>query len=439
MKKVFTLAFLLLAGLWCGAQNDNCFGIIVGKNASANGEVIFGHNEDDGGEQMLNLYASPEYIWAELPGMETADAFMNRYGVCIASDNCPSRSTEENLLDGGVCYEVRQTVAKLAKTAREAVDIIGRLVETRGYKKSSRTYIVADPNEAWVVSVMQGRQWAAQRVPDDAVMLIPNYYVIDKVDLADPENFAGTDVFSYATTRGWYNFRTDGVFSFRKAFSAPETRTKEHNLLRHRSALAYFGQPTPENPDDIPFCFKPGRKISVEDVMRVLSLHQPAWSSGSICNKNTVASTVFQLRSNMPLEIGCLMWIAMGHPCVEAYLPVYLGTTELPKFGRFFSAADAEKRHFSDAKNLRTHTPSGFFWKHVDRWEGIVADPYKEAAANQYVAKFQAKLFKEQDAFEKSCMSYFSSTDGSLRNAKGLAKRLNKAIEKHYEKYVKGF
>ena len=79
MKKVFTLAFLLLAGLWCGAQNDNCFGIIVGKNASANGEVIFGHNEDDGGEQMLNLYASPEYIWAEFPGMETADAFMNRY------------------------------------------------------------------------------------------------------------------------------------------------------------------------------------------------------------------------------------------------------------------------------------------------------------------------------------------------------------------------
>ena len=67
MKKVFTLAFLLLGGFFCGAQNDNCFGIIVGKNASATGEVILGHNEDDGGEQMLNIYAGPEYIWAEFP------------------------------------------------------------------------------------------------------------------------------------------------------------------------------------------------------------------------------------------------------------------------------------------------------------------------------------------------------------------------------------
>ena len=162
MKKVFTLAFLLLAGLWCGAQNDNCFGIIVGKNASATGEVFLGHNEDDSGEQMLNIYASPEYLWAEFPGMEVADAFLNKYGVAIVSDNCPSKSNDENLFDGGVCYEVRVAVAKEAKSAREAVNIIGHLMATRGYNKSGRTYLVADPNEAWVVAVVQGRQWVAQ-------------------------------------------------------------------------------------------------------------------------------------------------------------------------------------------------------------------------------------------------------------------------------------
>ncbi|MBQ6437042.1 MAG: C69 family dipeptidase [Bacteroidales bacterium] len=438
MKKVFTLAFLLLGGFFCGAQNDNCFGIIVGKNASSTGEVILGHNEDDGGEQMLNIYAGSEYIWAEFPGMEVADAFMNKYGVAIVSDNCPSRSTDENFFDGGVCYEVRVAVAKQAKTAREAVDIIGHLVETRGYKKSGRTYLVADPNEAWVVAVAQGRQWVAQRVPDDAVMIIPNYYTIDRVDFADPENFAGTDVFSYATSRGWYNFRTDGNFSFRKTFATPESRTKENNLLRHRAALAYFGQPQSENADDIPFCFKPAKKVSVEDVMGALSLHQPAWASGSICNPETVVSTIFQLRSSMPREIGCVMWTAMGRPAVEAYLPIYLGTTELPAFGRFFSAADAERRHFTDAKNLRIHTPSGFYWKHVDRWAEIEKDLYKEAAATQYAKKYQAKMLKEQAAFEQSCMGYFSA-DGTLRNAKSLAKRLNKAIQKNYEKYVKGF
>ena len=152
MKKVFTLAFLLLAGLWCGAQNDNCFGIIVGKNASATGEVILGHNEDDGGEQMLNLYAGPEYIWAEFPGMEVADAFMNRYGVAIASDNCPSRSTDENFFDGGVCYEVRVAVARNAKSAREAVDIIGRLVQ--GLRTGERWNIRLNEEGDWIL----GRQ-----------------------------------------------------------------------------------------------------------------------------------------------------------------------------------------------------------------------------------------------------------------------------------------
>ena len=440
MKKVLTLSLLLLCTWLCGAQNDNCFGIIVGKNASVNGEVILGHNEDDGGEQMLNLYTCSDYLWAEFPGMEVADAFLNRYGVAIVSDNCPSRSTDTDFLDGGVCYEVRQTVAKQATSAREAVEIIGRLVKTRGYNQSGRTYLVADPEEAWVVSVVQGRQWVAQRVPDDAVMIIPNYYVIDRVDFPDEENFAGTDVFSYAALRGWYNFRTDGPFSFRKYFSSPESRASEHNLLRHCSALSYFEQPRQDHPDQIPFCFKPDKKVSVQDVMRALSLHQPAWSTGSICNRKTVLSTVFQLRSNMPREVGCVMWTAMGHPAVEAFLPIYLGTTQMPAtFGRFFSATDAEKRHFTDAHSLRKFYPSGFYWKHVDRWAAIEKDFYVEAAAAGYSDKFQGKLFSEQEAFEKGCLRYYSKTDGSLRDANGLAKRLNKALEKNYEKYVKGF
>ena len=51
-----------------------CFGIIAGKNATTDGYVYLGHNEDQSGEQMLNIYnvpATPDrlaYLWFEFPG-----------------------------------------------------------------------------------------------------------------------------------------------------------------------------------------------------------------------------------------------------------------------------------------------------------------------------------------------------------------------------------
>ena len=90
------------------------------------------------------------------------------------------------------------------KTAREAVELIGSLVEDYGFLPSaggSEALSIADPNEAWVLEVFGvgpdwdpesgelGAIWAAQRVPDDHVLVIPNWSVIKEIDLGDPENF----------------------------------------------------------------------------------------------------------------------------------------------------------------------------------------------------------------------------------------------------------
>ena len=163
MKNILiSLAFLLCCLGVATAQDYNCFSIIAGRSATVDGSVLMAHNEDDGGEQMLNIYVVPasaqnlRYIWCEFPGMEVADVFMNQFGVSIASNGCPSREDQGELSDGGVLYEVRTSVAKFARTAREAVDIIGSMVETFGYRGSGRSYVVADPSEGWVVSVVMG-------------------------------------------------------------------------------------------------------------------------------------------------------------------------------------------------------------------------------------------------------------------------------------------
>lgn len=399
MKKILTsLTLLLCFAVFATAQDYNCFSVIAGKAATVDGSVLMGHNEDDGGEQMLNIYVVPSsdknlrYIWCEFPGMEVADVYMNQFGVSIASNGCPSREDKGELNNGGVLYEVRSAVAKYARTAREAVDIIGSLVETQGYRGSGRSYIIADPSEGWVVSVVKGKHWVAQRVPDDQVMTIPNYYIIGEVDLDDEVNFAGCeDLIDYAVARGWYNPAKDGAFNFAKVYADPKTLASENNITRHKEAWNYFfGGDKPGT-----FANVPSKKVSLRDFANVLALHEEPDAKGhlvnSICNDNTILSTIFQLRPWLGFDTGCVMWNAMGHPCSEVYVPWYAGMTEAPKgMGRFKTAQEAEQKHMSDAKNLRKRYPNHFYWKHVDGW-----------SVDEAQGDLRRDILRERKKFEK--------------------------------------
>ena len=441
MKRLFAIAALLFSFAAVSFAEDcyNCFGVIAGKNATTDGYVILAHNEDDRGDLMINYYVSDNYLWQEIPGLEAADGFLNRHGVAIVSDSCPSREDTEDVTDGGIFHNLRVQVAANARTAREGVRIIGELVEKFGYRDSGRSYLIADSEEGWVVSVVKGRHWVAQRVPDDMVMLIPNYYVIDKVDFEDTDNFAGCkDLVEYAVSRGWYNPKTDGEFSFRKAYSKPSTRKGARNCVRHKQALDFVcGGYATENPDDHPFAVKPAKKLSAKDMMELLSLHLDGkLSPGSICCPTTVASNVFQLRGNMPREIGCVMWSAMGHPCLEAYIPWYLGLRKVPKgWSRYTNADDALKMHFEDIKDVRKNYPNMNWWTYADRWENAKDNLDKvEKARSKKLRTFQKLMLREQSAFEAQMLKKYC--DGVFVNdPEALADEMLKQLEKSYKLY----
>ncbi len=217
-KKIHALIVLVLVSaimsLAAERQDDNCFTVIVGRKASADGSVIVGHNEDDRGNIIVNLrkiqardYGAPqrvglgkggtfetdgktgEFLWIEATTQEFADSFINGHGVLITSDSCPSRVTKDDVTDGGIGYMLRRIMAEKATSARDAVNIGGRLVEKYGYRASGRTYLIADRNEAWMMAVLKGRYWFAERIPDDEVAVIPNRYTIKHIRLDDPELF----------------------------------------------------------------------------------------------------------------------------------------------------------------------------------------------------------------------------------------------------------
>jgi dipeptidase len=92
-----------------------CYTVTVGKDASADGSVIFGHNEQNGGSRIINLRVIPRikhnssevvkllrggtlpeipetysFIWSENPGLEFSDTYINEWGVAVASNGCPT-------------------------------------------------------------------------------------------------------------------------------------------------------------------------------------------------------------------------------------------------------------------------------------------------------------------------------------------------------------
>ena len=190
------------------------FGIIAGSKATTDGYVYLGHNEDIPGlKKMLNIYNVPSSennlagLWFEFPG-RISDSYVNEKGVCIVSNETPSK---EKGKFGTLLYEAQTKAFHQAKSAREAILIIGSEVRKHGCTESGRTFLIADSKEGWVLSVVKGKIWVAQRVPDDEIMTITDRFNIGEVDLNDTDNFMGSEKLVQAPPGRSLQFR-QGIF-----------------------------------------------------------------------------------------------------------------------------------------------------------------------------------------------------------------------------------
>lgn len=420
-------------------EEFNCFSILAGNKATSDGSVILAHNEDDGGKQVVNWYkvpslvhspdevihfknggvsAQPErtnsYLWLEMPGMSFSDSYLNQYGVSITSDACASRENKGIFTDGGIGYSLRRIMAERSKTAREAVKIGGSLVEKFGYTSSGRTYCIAGPDEAWMLSVVSGKHWMAQRVPDNHVAVIPNYYTIGEIDLADTMNFLGSaDIIEYAIERGWYD-PDNGPFSFRKAYSSPWSLKAKSNVARMWRGLNLLPGDDYKMEDEFPFSFEPEHKLSVKDFMKILRDHyeettlQPDSPDPhknnimSICSNTNQYGFIAQLRSDMPPEFGALLWTAPRRPCTQSFIPWYSGILEVPDgFGRnTYDQAIIE--HFNPSPDIHIPVPELAYWHYYNESE-IITDDYEKHSEKMMteIKAIENYLLNNQDVFEK--------------------------------------
>jgi len=472
---ILILVFLVASSLTAQQANENpfnCFSVLAGNNATADGSVMFAHNEDDWGDRMVNFYKVPRadhqngemitmetgaklqqaqqtwsYLWLEMPEMSFSDSYMNEWSVTIASDACSSREEEGELTDGGIGYWLRRTMAERSKSAREAVKIGGALVTQFGYASSGRTYCIADPNEAWMLSVVNGKHWVAQRIPDDEVAIIPNYYTINTIDLKDTMNYYGSsDLVDYAVKKKWYNPKKMGEFNFRQVYSNQENLKNMGNIVRHWSAVNLLSEKQYTVDESFPFSFKPKQKVMLNHLFTVLRNHNEGSeydkSEGyvkshphedwSICSPTSQYGFIAQLRSELPVDIGAVLWLAPFRPCVHAFTPWYLGMTEMPGNFSRGNYTSALKTHFNEITDVKEAAPGHTFFEFVDYAKEIDKD-YGNLydAIYQYIQLFESELFLNQKEFEKKVEAIRASNP---KEAAGLLteysiRQVNRSLE----------
>lgn len=340
----------------------NCMTLIVGRRASATGRVLVGHNEDDSGTVAVRhglvpparwaagavmpaepgCAAIPQaaetrgFFWSEVctaqGGMSTSDVFYNDRGVCVVSNSCMrSREDAPDLTEGGVAYNLRRAVAERAGSARQGIHILMEMVERWGYALSGRAYTVADADEAFMIQIVNGKHYAAFRVPDDCAVVMPNHYAIHD-PAAFGEFWTSKDLAQYALRRGWR--AADEPFDFARAYQHPESREQPVNVLRQRfSASALTGRPCAEG--ELPFAVRPKEPVTVEKMMQMLANHYEGapedvragagrtphgTENPRVCDGSTVESSVFDLRAEPRLTT---VWLALGRPCQQPWLPLH--------------------------------------------------------------------------------------------------------------------
>lgn len=442
MKKAIIILIIFSALLIYGEEH-NCFSIIAGKLATADGLVMIAHNEDDFGINFVNVHKIPGRrpgdntiklkngatleetgktfgcLWFQIPGQEFGDTYMNEKGVIIASNQCTSREDKGELTDGGIGFMLRRIVALRARSARQAVRIAGDLVNKFGYYSSGRTYCITDASEGWILHIVKGKHWVAQRVPGDHVAVVANYYTIAKVDIADKKNFMGSaDIIDYAVKRGWYKRDGGREFDFAKAYSGQKNLASMGNILRQWRATNLLSKKQYDIKDRFPFSFEPKRKIRITDLFRVLRDHNEDteydltnnYKNGSpnstknraICDESTQYSFVAELRSELPAEIANVAWVAFRRPDTNAYSPWYLSITSPPSGYTRGDSQTALQTHFDRSEALLKFDPAYAFWNFAKLSELVDRD-YKDRIkfTRKEWKNFENYLLKSQRKKEK--------------------------------------
>ena len=271
-----------------------------------------------------------------------------------------AKSRREKETPGGIGEEdIVVLVLPYIRTAREGVLRLGALLERYGTYESNGVAF-NDEKEIWWMETIGGHHWMARRVPDEAVVVMPNQFGMDGFDLEDAfgkqeAHLCSADLREFIAENR-LDCNQNGAFNPRAVFGSHSDQDHVYNTPR----AWYMGRflcprryrwdgPdadfTPES-DDIPWSFVPERKLAAEDVKYILSsnyqgtpynpyLNHDTGLRGkyrSIGINRTGVTSICQIRPDVPAPIRGIEWICFASTTFDAMLPLYTNVDKMPDY-----------------------------------------------------------------------------------------------------------
>lgn len=127
-----------------------------------------------------------------------------------------------------------------------------------------------------MLETIGGHHWMAWRVPDDAYVTNPNQLGTDYFEFDNPEHFlCHPNLKNFIEENHLKLNYSDEDFNPRYAFGSQKDKDRHYNTPRAWDIQRFLNPEVEQDPRSffIPWCRKPYRKISIEDVKYVLSGH----------------------------------------------------------------------------------------------------------------------------------------------------------------------
>lgn len=262
---------------------------------------------------------------------------------------------------GGLGEEDLLTVVlPYIRTAREGVLRLGALLERYGtYEMNGIAF--SDADEIWWLETVGGHHWIAKRVPDDQYVTMPNQLGIDSFDLDDAlgegrSHLASSDLAGFIADNH-LDLSLGGVFNPRDAFGSHSDSDHVYNTPRAwamQRALNPHAEdwdgPSPEHTwasDDLPWGRVPERRLTIEDVKYVLSLHyqgtpyDPYSAVGTEAQRHLLRPiginrhselSVLQIRPYRPESSRAIQWVAFASNPFNTLVPLFTNVTRTPEY-----------------------------------------------------------------------------------------------------------
>jgi dipeptidase len=439
MRNRFSLSLIAFTGLALGLlaissiKAEASYSIYVGKNLTKDGSVLIGGSGDEVSSHWLEIVPGREFPvgatisvgvdeMANMPGrfieipqvtqtyryltMNYSDyegfpppitnGGLNEHNVAgrdVWSDSRPELvAMTPNPQTGPSYSDLSRIAMERARSAREAVEIVGGLIDEYGYSTyGGNSHMFADENEGWVLLNFAGGKglWIAERLgPDEVRVSYPGDIGNIPLDFRDNPDYMGSlNFIDFAVQQGWFDPGAGEPFNVTTVYGTDYVRYPRDELEQEL------------------------RQAAPIDLRHMLNVVRDA----RISKDTTGYGQVAHLRVGVRPENRTL-WVAATGSVTTPFVPYRIGVQRIPgEFGkhRYLTKGEATRFVTRDWQIQEATEFAGRTFKRLMYFTCDHPDKFLPEVTEAITA-FEDQLIENQEWVEKTSDVLFDSGQAEL-------------------------